>query len=150
MRIVLQRVSSASVSISGEVVGAIEKGFLALVGIEDGDGEEDLRWLANKLVRMRVFADESGKMNVSLLDTGGDLLAISQFTLHASTQKGNRPSFVRSAAPDTAARLYADFVGLCETLLGRPVQTGRFGANMQVSLVNDGPVTILLDSKDRE
>lgn len=150
MRVVLQRVTEASVTIGGEVCGAIGPGLLVLVGIEEADTAEDLEWLAGKIVRLRVFDDDQGVMNRSVLEVGGDLLVISQFTLHASTRKGNRPSYSRAARPELARPLYTAFVERLAAELGRPVQTGEFGAYMQVRLVNDGPVTILMDSRARE
>ena len=150
MRAVIQRVSRAGVSIQNAVKGRIEKGLLVLLAIEETDGREDIEWLSGKIVRLRVFPDENGVMNRSVLEAGGDILLISQFTLFASTKKGNRPSYSRSAAPPTAIPLYQDFVQRLTADLGRPVQTGEFGANMQVDLTNDGPVTIIIDSKLRE
>lgn len=150
MRFVIQRVSEASVSINGNVYSAIHEGFLVLVGIEETDSPEDVDWLCQKLVGMRIFSDAEGKMNLSLQDTGGDILLVSQFTLFASTKKGNRPSFSRSAKPDHAVPLYEACIQKLNALLGRPVKTGQFGADMKISLVNDGPVTILMDSKQRE
>lgn len=150
MRVVLQRVTEASVTIGGEVRGAIGTGLLVLVGIEEADTAEDIEWLAGKIVRLRVFADDQGVMNRSVLEVGGDLLVISQFTLHASTRKGNRPSYSRAARPEVARPLYTAFVERLAAELGRPVQTGEFGAYMQVRLLNDGPVTILMDSRARE
>ncbi len=150
MRVVIQRASSASVAIDGEVVGEIGRGLVVLVGIEEADSREDAEWLADKITGMRIFPDEEGKMNCSLLDVAGELLVVSQFTLHASTKKGRRPSFIRAARPDTAIPLYESFLSMLEQLCGCPLQTGRFGADMQVSLVNDGPVTIVMDTKNRE
>lgn len=150
MRVVLQRVTEASVTIGGEVRGAIGPGLLVLVGIEEADTAEDIEWLAGKIARLRVFADDQGVMNRSVLEVGGDLLVISQFTLHASTRKGNRPSYSRAARPEVARPLYTAFVERLAAELGRPVQTGEFGAYMQVRLLNDGPVTILMDSRARE
>ena len=150
MRAVLQRVSSASVAIAGETVAAIGPGLLVLLGIEDGDGPEDIAWLAPKIARMRIFPDPAGLMNLALADTGGDAIVVSQFTLHASTRKGNRPSFIRAARPETSEPLYRDFCHALELELARPVGRGRFGADMQVALVNDGPVTIVIDTKARE
>jgi len=150
MRVVIQRVSKASVTVSGLVCGKIDSGLLVLVGIEDADNEDDIIWLSNKIVHLRVFNDEQGVMNRSLKDTGGQLLVVSQFTLHASTRKGNRPAYIRAAKPDRAIPMYEQFTGhLCHEL-GRPVQTGIFGADMQVELINDGPVTIIIDSKQKE
>ena len=150
MRFVIQRVSNASVSIDKKVHTSIAKGFLVLVGIEEADTQEDIDWLGNKLINLRVFADSEGKMNLSLQDIQGEILLVSQFTLFASTKKGNRPSFIKSAKPDVAIPLYETCIHTLNTLLGKAIQTGVFGADMQVSLVNDGPVTILMDSKNRE
>ena len=150
MRAVIQRVSRASVAIQNTTKGRIETGLLVLLAVEEADGAEDIEWLSGKLVRLRVFPDENGVMNRSVLETGGDILVISQFTLYASTRKGNRPSYSRSAAPPTAIPLYQAFVQRLSADLGKPVQTGEFGADMQVELVNDGPVTIVIDSKLRE
>ena len=151
MRVVIQRVKSASVSIDGDVVGTIGQGLMLLVGIEESDGDEDIEWLCRKVVNMRLFNDEEGVMNlpVTSLDTGG-ILVVSQFTLMASTKKGNRPSYIRAARPDISIPLYERFVAKLSQEYGRAVQTGRFGADMQVSLVNDGPVTIIIDSKERQ
>jgi D-tyrosyl-tRNA(Tyr) deacylase len=150
MRIVIQRVSEASVTIGGTVNGAIRHGLLVLLAVEAADTAEDIEWLSGKIVRLRIFDDEDGVMNRSVQETGGDILLISQFTLFASTKKGNRPSYSRSAKPEAAIPLYEQFIARLTQDLGRPVQTGGFGAMMRVSLVNDGPVTILIDSKDRE
>ena len=150
MRTVIQRVSHASVTINGTVKSAIEKGLLVLVGIEDADTEEDIQWLCKKIVGLRVFDDEQGVMNKNIQDAGGDILVISQFTLFASTKKGNRPSYIRAAKPDISIPLYEQF---CEELgitLGKPVGTGEFGADMKVELLNDGPVTICMDTKNKE
>ena len=148
MRVVIQRVSRATVHIDGETTGAISRGLLILVGVEEADGEEDLVWLCGKIVGMRIFSDPDGKMNLSLVDVGGSALVVSQFTLHASTKKGNRPGFTKAARPSTAIPLYERFVA--ELRKSVPVETGVFGADMQVELVNDGPVTILMDSGNRE
>lgn len=150
MRAVIQRVSGASVVIQGEVKGKIEDGLLVLLAVEAADGSEDIEWLSGKIVRLRIFPDENGVMNRSILETGGEILLVSQFTLFASTRKGNRPSYSRSAGPQTAIPLYEAFIKKLSADLGRPVQTGEFGADMQVSLINDGPVTIIIDSKLRE
>jgi D-aminoacyl-tRNA deacylase len=150
MRVVLQRVAQASVRIAGEVTGAIGLGLLVLVAVEEADTPEDIEWLSGKIVRLRVFADDAGVMNHSLQETGSEILVVSQFTLFASTKKGNRPSYSRSARPEVAVPLYEQFVARLGLDLGKPVQTGRFGAYMQVSLVNDGPVTIVIDSRARE
>ena len=147
---VVQRVAEASVTIAGTVRGAIAQGALVLLGIEAADGDKDIAWLSRKIVNLRIFADENGVMNRSLLETQGNLLVVSQFTLHASTKKGNRPSYIRAAKPDIAIPRYEQFVEACQTLLGRPVATGEFGADMQVALVNDGPVTIIIDTKDKK
>lgn len=150
MRLVLQRVSSAGVTIAGRVAGQIERGLLVLVGIESADTAADGEWLAQKIVKLRIFADEAGQMNKSVADIGGGILLISQFTLHASTQKGTRPSFNAAARPEHAKPLYEQFIAQLSAALGRPVQTGEFGAMMQVALVNDGPVTLIIDSQQRE
>ena len=150
MRFVIQRVSEASVTIDRVVHSQIQKGFLVLVGIEEADTKEDADWLCNKLISLRVFSDADDKMNLSLQDIDGDVLLVSQFTLFASTKKGNRPSFIRSAKPDVAIPLYEYCIQQLSSLLNKPVHTGQFGADMKVALVNDGPVTILMDSKNRE
>lgn len=150
MRILLQRVSEASVISDGELTGSINQGLLVLVGIEAEDCDEDIDWLANKILNMRIFSDMNDQMNQSLLDTKGQLLIISQFTLHAKVKKGNRPSFIKAARPQQAIPLYEKFKSKCASLLGREVASGIFGADMKVSLVNDGPVTIWVDSKARE
>ena len=150
MRAVIQRVSSASVTIENEVAGQIERGLLVLLGIEETDTAEDIEWMAGKIVNLRLFVDETGAMNRSVLELGGGILVISQFTLFASTKKGTKPSWHRAAKPPVAIPLYETMVSKLTSALGRPVATGRFGAMMQVALVNDGPVTLLLDTKDRE
>jgi D-tyrosyl-tRNA(Tyr) deacylase len=150
MMCVIQRVSSASVTIEGKVKSSINKGLLVLVGIEDADTQEDIDWLANKVVNLRIFNDSEGVMNVSVKDEGGDIIAVSQFTLHASTKKGNRPSYIKASKPDIAIPLYEKFVKALEVNLEKPIQTGEFGADMKVSLLNDGPVTIVIDTKDRK
>jgi len=150
MRVVIQRVTSASVTIDGKIKSAIEKGLLVLAGFEDSDTDEDLEWMSKKLVQLRIFNDENGLMNLSVQDVAGDILIVSQFTLHAATKKGNRPSYIKAAKPDIAIPLYEKFIQLMETDLGKPVHTGTFGADMKVALVNDGPVTIIIDSKNRE
>lgn len=150
MRAVIQRVSEASVSISGRVKAAIGPGLLVLLGIEEADNQEDIAWLSGKLVRMRIFHDAEGLMNLSIAETGGDILVISQFTLFASTRKGNRPSWSRAARPEAAIPLYEAFVRQLAGDLGKPVHTGEFGADMKVALVNDGPVTVMMDTKSRE
>ena len=150
MRAVLQRVSSASVTIDGQVVSSIGTGLMVLLGIEDGDGEEDIAWLAPKIAKMRIFPDEAGLMNLTLTDCGGGAIVVSQFTLHASTKKGNRPSFIRAARPELSEPLYERFCEVLGAELGKPVGKGRFAADMKVALVNDGPVTIVVDSRSRE
>jgi len=150
MRVVLQRVSEASVTIEGKVKSEIKNGLLILLGIEEEDSEEDVKWLCGKIAKMRIFNDSNGVMNDSLLDVDGEAIVVSQFTLHASTKKGNRPSYIKAAKPEIAIPLYEKFVKRLEHELGKPVGTGEFGADMKVSLLNDGPVTILIDSKNRE
>lgn len=150
MRAVIQRVSEASVVVNGLATGSIQQGFLILLGIEDADTETDVEWLAQKIVNMRIFGDEEGLMNKSLPDVNGSILLISQFTLFAQTKKGNRPSFIRAAKPDTAIPLYELMIESLERNLGKPIATGIFGADMKVSLLNDGPVTIVMDSKNKE
>ena len=146
---VIQRVSEASVTIEGNLKAAIDRGFLVLLGIHQDDGEEDADWLGKKIAGMRIMGDSEGKMNLGLKDINGDILLISQFTLHASTKKGNRPSFIEAARPEKAIPLYEKFIRLLETELGKKIKTGEFGADMKVKLVNDGPVTIVIDSKNR-
>lgn len=150
MRIVIQRVRQASVSIEGKVKSEIKQGLLILLGIEPNDTEEDSQWLCKKISNLRIFNDENGVMNRSVTDIGGELLVVSQFTLHASTKKGNRPSYIRAAKPDMAIPMYEQFVQLLEITSQRTVQTGTFGADMNVQLVNDGPVTIIMDTKQKE
>ena len=150
MRAVIQRVQSASVSIQNQINGSIAGGILIFLGIEDADGIEDVEWLSGKIARLRIFRDKEGIMNLSLLDVGEEALVISQFTLHSSTKKGNRPSYIRAARPEIAIPLYEKFVSQLEKDLGRKVKTGEFGAYMQIDLVNDGPVTILIDTKNME
>lgn len=150
MRIVLQRVTEASVTIENKVNAQIGEGLLILLGIEQEDSEEDINWLCGKIAKMRIFNDEAGVMNLSLLDTGGDAIVVSQFTLHAGTKKGNRPSYIKAARPEVAIPLYERFVERLEQELGKKIGTGEFGADMKVALLNDGPVTILVDSKNRE
>ena len=150
MRVLLQRVREASVTIEGKVKSAIGKGLLILVGIENADEQADIDWLCRKIANMRIFNDENGVMNKSVLDVDGELLAVSQFTLHASIKKGNRPSYIRASKPDVAIPLYENFVAKLAQVAGRPVQTGEFGADMKVALLNDGPVTIWLDTKNKE
>jgi D-tyrosyl-tRNA(Tyr) deacylase len=147
---VIQRAAKAAVDIEGKTVASIAKGLLVLVGIEESDGPEDIEWLSAKIVNLRIFNDDQGVMNLSVKDVGGEILAVSQFTLHASTKKGNRPSYIQAARPEVAIPVYETFVKTLASLLGKPVATGVFGADMQVSLVNDGPVTILINTKDRK
>ncbi|MDH5366768.1 MAG: D-aminoacyl-tRNA deacylase [Cyclobacteriaceae bacterium] len=147
---VLQRVIEASVKIEGVIVGSIDKGILVLLGIEESDNLEDIDWLVKKIINLRIFNDENDVMNINLIDEGGNLLVISQFTLHASTKKGNRPSYIKAAKPEIAIPLYEQFVTVAESHLGKTIQTGKFGADMKVSLVNDGPVTIIIDTKDKK
>jgi D-tyrosyl-tRNA(Tyr) deacylase len=149
MRAVIQRVSEASVIVNDLATGSIEHGLLVLLGIEDSDSEKDVNWLAQKIISMRIFSDENGLMNRSVMDVGGSVLLISQFTLFAQTQKGNRPSFIRAAKPDTAIPVYELFITVLENTLGKNLATGIFGADMKVRLVNDGPVTIIMDTKDK-
>ena len=149
MKVVIQRVSEAAVKIDGSVHGAIESGLLILVGIENSDTEEDVDWLASKIVSLRIFSDENGLMNLSVKEINGGILVISQFTLHAKTKKGNRPSFIDAARPEQAIPLYEKFKSALEKELGKPIQCGVFAADMKVSLVNDGPVTIVIDSKNK-
>lgn len=150
MRAVIQRVSSASCSVEGKISGAIAQGFMVLIGIEDTDTEEDMTWLAQKIVSMRIFSDEKGLMNKALADVNGSILLISQFTLFATTKKGNRPGFTRSAKPEKAIPLYEKMISELSRLMGKKIETGIFGADMQVSLINDGPVTICIDTKAKE
>jgi D-tyrosyl-tRNA(Tyr) deacylase len=150
MKAVLQRVSEAAVTIAGNRVAHIQAGLLILVGIEDADTQEDIDWLAAKIVRLRIFGDSRGIMNLSVQDSGGDIIIVSQFTLHAGTKKGNRPSYINAARPDVAIPLYETFIVQVEKELGKKVQTGEFGADMKVSLLNDGPVTIIIDTKNKE
>jgi D-tyrosyl-tRNA(Tyr) deacylase len=147
---VTQRVAQASVTINGMVKASISQGLLILIGIEDADGKDDIEWLASKIVNLRIFNDEQGVMNVSVKDSGGEILIISQFTLHASTKKGNRPSYLMAAKPQVAIPIYNAFIEAIEHLLGKPVGTGEFGADMKVSLLNDGPVTIIIDTKNKQ
>jgi len=147
MKVVIQRVSEASVVIDNSKVASIKKGLLLLLGVVDDDNQEDIDWLCKKILNMRVFPDDNDLMNTSLLDIDGNIIVVSQFTLHASTKKGNRPSYIKAAKPDVAIPLYETFVNTLQTQLGKPVQTGAFGADMKVHLVNDGPVTIIIDSK---
>ena len=150
MRVVLQKVTQASVVIENHTVASINKGLLVLVGIEDTDTNDDIAWLSAKIVNLRVFDDDKGVMNLSVKDVEGEVLIVSQFTLHASTKKGNRPSYIRAARPEVAIPIYEAFIKHTETLLGKPIPTGQFGAMMRVSLCNDGPVTILIDTKNKE
>lgn len=147
---VIQRVSEASVTISGDIYNAIEHGVMILLGIEEADSHEDIEWLCRKIANLRIFNDEDGVMNVSLLDKAYDALVISQFTLHASTKKGNRPSYIKAARPETAIPLYESFIEELSNQLGKSVKTGQFGADMKVALVNDGPVTIIIDTKNKQ
>ena len=146
---VIQRVTTASVEIEGVIKASIDKGLLILLGIEDADGEEDMEWLSNKIVNLRIFNDAEGVMNVSLQDDGGDIILVSQFTLHASTKKGNRPSYLKASKPEIAIPIYERFIVILEKALGKSIQTGSFGADMKVSLLNDGPVTIVIDTKNK-
>lgn len=150
MRVLIQRVSRASVTVEEQVCGNIEAGLLVLAGFEAEDQEADPEWMAAKICGLRIFSDPQGKMNLSLMDTGGELLLVSQFTLHAQTAKGNRPSFIRAARPEQAIPLYEYFRKLLEQKLGKAVATGKFGADMKVELINDGPVSIWIDSKNKE
>ena len=150
MKAVIQRVARASVTIEGKINGQIDDGLLVLVGIEDRDCDEDIQWLSNKLVNLRIFGDEDSVMNKSVLDIGGSILLISQFTLHASTKKGNRPSYIKASKPDVAIPLYEKMIAQLEKDLGKGVETGIFGADMKVELLNDGPVTIVIDTKNKE
>jgi len=150
MRAVIQRVSRASVTIDGAIHGQIERGLLVLLGIEDSDEAGDISWLSNKITQLRIFNDEAGVMNRSVIDIGGGILLVSQFTLHASTKKGNRPSYIRASKPEIAIPLYESMKVALAGLMGKPIQTGQFGADMQVELLNDGPVTIVIDTKNRE
>jgi len=150
MRSVIQRVSHAGITINGMLKSSIGPGLLVLIGIEESDGPGDIEWLSKKIVHLRIFDDEDGVMNRSLIETGGELMLVSQFTLFASTKKGNRPSYIRASKPDTAIPVYEAMIVQLENDLGKKVQTGVFGADMKVDLLNDGPVTILMDSKNRE
>ena len=150
MKIVIQRVSEASVTIDSKIVAQINQGLLVLVGIEEADTIEDTNWLVSKIVNLRIFPDENEVMNLSVKDIDGEIIVVSQFTLHAATKKGNRPSYIKAAKPDIAIPMYEKFVQQLETELGKKIQTGQFGADMKVALVNDGPVTIIIDSKNRE
>lgn len=150
MKVVIQRVSSASVTIEDQIKGYIQTGLLLLIGIETADSDEDINWVTQKIVHLRIFPDEAGVMNKSILTIDGDILVVSQFTLHASTKKGNRPSYIKAARPETAIPLYKKFLEQMRNELGKPIQSGIFGADMKVALVNDGPVTILIDTKNKE
>lgn len=150
MKVVLQRVSKASVTIEGEKVAEIGNGLLVLLGIVDNDTNEDVKWMSNKIVNLRIFADKQGVMNNSVLDAKGDIIVVSQFTLHALTKKGNRPSYIKAAKPERAIPLYETFIKQIQSDLGKLIQTGQFGADMKVELLNDGPVTIIIDSKNKE
>lgn len=150
MRAVIQRVTWASVTVNGMVKSQIQEGLLVFVGIEDSDNAEDIQWLSNKIVQLRIFNDDNGVMNISVKDKGGDILLISQFTLHASTKKGNRPSYIRAAKPDFAVPVYEQMIGQLEEDLEKKISTGEFQADMKVALLNDGPVTIWIDSKNKE
>ncbi len=150
MRAVIQRVSRASVNINSNAKSEIRNGLLVLLGIEDGDGDEDIQWLSAKIINLRIFADENDVMNISVKDKGGDILLVSQFTLQASTKKGNRPSYIRASKPDIAIPIYEKMIAQLENDLGKKIFTGEFGADMKVALVNDGPVTIIIDTKNKE
>ena len=150
MRVVIQRVSHASVKVNGEITGAIQKGLLVFVGIEDADADEDIDWLSGKIINLRIFDDADGVMNLSVKDTGGDLLLVSQFTLHASTKKGNRPSYIRASKPEIAIPMYEKLLAKLGADLGKKIEAGIFGADMKVELLNDGPVTIWIDSRNKE
>ena len=150
MKAVIQRVSQSSVTIDAKIVAEIQKGLLVSVGIEDSDSQEDISWLTSKIANLRIFADENEVMNLSLKDIDGEMIVVSQFTLHAATKKGNRPSYIKASKPEIAIPLYESFVKQMEIELGKKIQTGQFGADMKVSLVNDGPVTIIIDTKNKE
>lgn len=150
MKVVIQRVLRSGVAINGEPCAAIGKGLLVLLGIEDADTEEDVKWLSQKIVQLRIFDDETGVMNVSVKDAGGEILLVSQFTLHASTKKGNRPSYIKASKPPIAVPLYEKMIAQLGADLGKPVKTGVFGADMKIELVNDGPVTIIIDTKNKD
>jgi D-tyrosyl-tRNA(Tyr) deacylase len=149
LKVVIQRVSSASVTIETEIVANIQRGLLVLVGIEDDDSQEDINWLSQKIINLRIFGDANEVMNLSVKDIQGEIIIVSQFTLHASTKKGNRPSYIKASKPETAIPLYEKFIQQMELELGKKIQTGKFGADMKVELVNDGPVTIIIDSKNK-
>jgi D-tyrosyl-tRNA(Tyr) deacylase len=150
MRAVIQRTTKASVTINQERVASIDKGIVVLLGIENDDNQEDIEWLSRKITNLRIFEDDNGVMNQSIIDNSGDIILVSQFTLHASTKKGNRPSYIKAARPDVAIPIYEAFKGQLEKVLGKVIQTGTFGADMQVELINDGPVTIIIDTKQKE
>lgn len=150
MKAVIQRVSHSSVTIDNQIVAEIQKGLLILIGIEEADSQEDIVWLTSKIANLRIFGDENDVMNLSLKDIDGDTIVVSQFTLHALTKKGNRPSYIKAAKPDIAIPLYENFVAQMELEIGKKAQTGQFGADMKVSLINDGPVTIIIDTKNKE
>lgn len=150
MKAVIQRVSESSVTINKQIVAQIQQGLLVLVGIEDADNQEDINWLTSKIANLRIFEDENEVMNLSLKDINGEMIVVSQFTLHAATKKGNRPSYIKASKPEIAIPLYESFVQQMEIELGKKIQTGQFGADMKVSLINDGPVTIIIDTKNKE
>ena len=150
MRVVVQRVSQSNVKVSGEVIGEIKEGLMVLVSFVDEDNDTDLGWMTKKIINLRIFNDDEGKMNRSVQEVGGDILLISQFTLHGSTKKGNRPSFIKAAKPDFANVMYERFIKVLEQTLGKEIQTGEFGGDMKVSLINDGPTTIIIDSRNKE
>ena len=150
MRVVVQRVSQSNVKVSGEVIGEIKEGLMVLVSFVDEDNDTDLGWMTKKIINLRIFNDDEGKMNRSVQDVGGDILLISQFTLHGSTKKGNRPSFIKAAKPDFANVMYERFINILEKSLGKKIQTGEFGGDMKVSLINDGPTTMIIDSRNKE
>ena len=150
MRVVIQRVSNASVEVDRKITGKIEKGLLVFLGIEDADDGEDIKWLCNKIVNLRIFNDEDGVMNKSVVEVNGDILLVSQFTLHASTKKGNRPSYIRASKPEIAIPLYEKMIAELQSSLGKKIESGIFGADMKVQLLNDGPVTIVMDTKNKE
>jgi D-aminoacyl-tRNA deacylase len=150
MRVIIQRVSKSEVVVEGKITASIGLGLLILLGIEEADSIEDIDWLVKKISQLRIFNDENGVMNLAISEVGGDIIVVSQFTLHASTKKGNRPSYIRAARPETAIPLYEKFIAALETALGKPVGRGIFGAHMDVTLINDGPVTIILDTKNKD
>ncbi|MEY2922064.1 MAG: D-tyrosyl-tRNA(Tyr) deacylase [Bacteroidota bacterium] len=150
MKAVIQRVTQASVTIESNIVAEIQKGLLILIGIEEADNQEDIQWLVSKIANLRIFGDENEVMNLSVKDVTGDVIIVSQFTLHASTKKGNRPSYIKAARPETAIPIYEKFIAQMEVEIGKKVQTGQFGADMKVALLNDGPVTIIIDTKNKE